>query len=116
MTDGAWGVTVAGDYAYVASRSTNTLSIIDISNPASPAQVGTIGTADLEGARNVAVARGYAYVTSVDAVSLMVIDLPGTYKAAEYFDCTDDNLDTWCSIKAESNTTPISDRRISVPA
>jgi hypothetical protein len=92
--DGAQGVAVAGNYAYVASYIADSLSVIDISNPAGPTQVGTVTSAALNGATAVAVAGNYAYVASYIADSLSVIDLAGTYKAAEYFDCTDDNLDT----------------------
>ncbi|WP_460590081.1 Lcl domain-containing protein [Haliea atlantica] len=92
--DGAGSITVAGDYAYVASRDSDGLTVIDISNPASPIEVDAFTSVNIDGAYDVAVAGDYAYVVGRNSDSLTVIDLAGTYKVAEYFDCTNDNLDT----------------------
>ena len=66
---------MSGSYAYVASIYTDSLTVIDISNPAAPVQVGTVSTADLEGAASVAVSGGYAYVAGSYANSLTIIDI-----------------------------------------
>ena len=51
--DGANNVEVSGNYAYVASAFADSLTIIDISNPASPVQVGTVTSPDLNDAAGV---------------------------------------------------------------
>ncbi len=68
--DPAVDVKVAGQYAYIATRSG--LSVIDVSDPARPLRVGghTIGGA----AENVAVSGNYAYVADFFA-GLVVIDV-----------------------------------------
>src|SRR4030042_1122324 len=86
------GVYVSGKYAYVASGAyswdvytddSDALSIIDISDPANPIQVGYIqddaegGTATaLAGAFEVFVSGKYAYVVSYEDDSLSIIQLP----------------------------------------
>jgi len=73
--NGAFGVFVKGDYAYVAALDADALTIIDISDPTSPTQVGTISTADLSGAFGVFVRGDYAYVTGGIADALTIIDI-----------------------------------------
>ncbi|MEM6810916.1 MAG: LamG-like jellyroll fold domain-containing protein [Pseudomonadota bacterium] len=73
--NGAENVAVAGNYAYVASFTADSLTIIDISTPATPVQVGTISNTDLNGATDVALSGNYAYVTSLFTDSLTVIDI-----------------------------------------
>jgi hypothetical protein len=70
---GSWsvGVTLNGDYAYVANREAG-LQIVDISNPALPVQVGSADTPD--DAVAVAVAGGYAYLAEYDG-GLAVVDV-----------------------------------------
>lgn len=66
-------------YAYVASYSDNALTIIDISNPALPAVVGSIQGAGappwLGGASDVFVVGNYAYVTAYLDDALTIIDV-----------------------------------------
>ena len=38
----AWAVAVAGSYAYVTGGNSDSLAVIDISNPASPSIVGSV--------------------------------------------------------------------------
>ena len=55
----AWGVAVAGSYAYVADWASG-LRVINVANPAAPAEVGVYDTPGY--ATGVAVAGSYAYV------------------------------------------------------
>jgi len=57
----AYGVAVAGNYAYVADESAG-LQVIDISDPANPAIAGSVYTPD--NAYDVTVAGNYSYVAS----------------------------------------------------
>ena len=59
----ARAVAVQGDFAYVATGATG-LSILNISNPDLPREVGFLdyGGIELDGAMDVAVAGDYAYV------------------------------------------------------
>ena len=67
----AYGVAVAGNYAYVADADAG-LQVIDISNPANPQRVGGYDTAGT--AYGVAVAGNYAYVADSDA-GLQILSL-----------------------------------------
>ena len=67
----AWGVAVAGNYAYVADDTAG-LQVIDISNPANPQRVGGYDTAGY--ANGVAVVGNYAYVADGHA-GLQVVDI-----------------------------------------
>jgi len=83
-------VYVSGKYAYVASQNNDSLTIIDISNPANPTEVGVIkddnkgGTATaLDGAQNVYVSGKYAYVTSLSDNGLSIIDISNSSSPKE---------------------------------
>jgi hypothetical protein len=65
------GVTVVGNYAYIADYESG-LRIIDISNPATPLEVGFYDTPGR--AYNVAVAGHYAYIAD-DTGGLRIIDI-----------------------------------------
>ena len=76
------GVSVVGNYAYVASYIDGALSVIDISNPTNPVEVGYIqddyygGTAHaLSGSEDVYVSGNYAYVSSSAADGFSIIDI-----------------------------------------
>jgi len=71
----ARSVTIDGSYAYVASASANSLTVVDISNPSSITQVDTISSTDLDGAHSVTIDGSYAYVASYSANSLTVVDI-----------------------------------------
>ncbi|MCA1800043.1 MAG: hypothetical protein LC650_01970 [Actinobacteria bacterium] len=73
--DTAFGVSVVGDYAYVASYTADSLTVIDVSDPASISITDTITSTDLDGATGVSVVGDYAYVASSVADSLTVIDV-----------------------------------------
>ncbi len=67
----AFGVAVAGGYAYVAAGDAG-LRVIDVSTPSAPVEVGFLDTPG--GALDVAVSGCYAYVADSDA-GLRVIDV-----------------------------------------
>ncbi|HEY4486691.1 MAG TPA: hypothetical protein VJB70_03085, partial [Candidatus Paceibacterota bacterium] len=84
--DGAFDVFVSGRYAYVTGQTDDALSIIDVSDPTSPLQVGVIGDSEigvsatttatgLDGARGIFVSGRYAYVTAQTDGSLSIIDV-----------------------------------------
>ncbi len=66
-------VYVSGRYAYVANYGTDSVSIIDISNPASPVTVSTPTTGD--GSVSVYVSGRYAYVANYNANTMSIIDI-----------------------------------------
>lgn len=76
---GASDVFVSGDYAYVTARTSDTLEIIDVSDPLYPMPVGSIADGDggaiLDGAWSVVVKDAYAYVTAKDGDAVQVIDV-----------------------------------------
>ena len=43
----AYGVAVAGSYAYVTGGASDSLAVIDISNPASPSIVGSVSSSSV---------------------------------------------------------------------
>ena len=69
----ARGVTVSGNYAYVADHELGGLVIFDISDPAAPALVGSYDTPGL--ALSVVVAGNYAYVADHELGGLQVINI-----------------------------------------
>lgn len=94
--DGATGVFVSGNYAYVASSVDDSLSIFDISDPTMITQSGTIvdnnmaGSAtQLDGANSVFVVGSYAYVTAATENSLSVFDVSDPTMISEVSTITD---------------------------
>jgi len=73
--DSARSVFVVGDYAYVASVTADSLTVIDVSDPSSISITDSITSTDLDRARSVFVLGDYAYVASYTADSLTVIDI-----------------------------------------
>jgi hypothetical protein len=78
--DGAYGLYVVGDYAYVAANDDDGLSIIDVSDPSNPIEISQINSSGGEAsvmnfARDVYVTGGYAYVTSSSDDSVTIIDV-----------------------------------------
>jgi len=72
-------VFVSGNYAYVASSTSDALEIVDISNPAAPVHAGSIvngaGGALLDAPRFVFVSGNYAYVASGTSDALEIVDI-----------------------------------------
>ncbi len=81
-------VFVSGNYAYVASSGSNTLEIIDISNPASPVHNGSItdgtGGALLSNPVSVFVLGNYAYVASAASNALEVVNVTDRANPVHY--------------------------------
>src|SRR3989344_5765607 len=74
--DGAISVYVSGRYAYLAAQTADRLTIVDVSNPASPTTVGSVTDAQLDTANAVYVTGNYAYVAaSGNADRLTIVDV-----------------------------------------
>ncbi len=72
--DGANDVVASGSYAYVTSLNSQSLSVIDISNPANPTIVGSMTDPTLW-PDGLAVSGNYAYVAGRTSDSLSVINI-----------------------------------------
>ena len=72
-------VTISGNYAYIASNTSNALEIVNLSNPFVPVHEGRIvnheGGAYLDGPYDVAVSGNYAYVASYRDDAIEIIDI-----------------------------------------
>jgi hypothetical protein len=68
-----FSVYVQGRYAYAVNYNSNTLQIIDVSNPDSPASVGSIGTGTSP--YSVYVQGRYAYVVNAVSNTLQIFDV-----------------------------------------
>ena len=78
LLNGAQSVFISGNYAYVASWSSNSLEILNIADPTNPTHVGSIvtgGGALLNGAQSVYVSGNYAYVASQSSGALEIVDV-----------------------------------------
>ncbi len=74
--DGAFGVKVVGNYAYVTALLDNGLSIIDISNPSAPVEVGYLNdSVTLAGIYGLDVSGGYAYLCAGGTEGLVILDV-----------------------------------------
>jgi hypothetical protein len=71
--NGPRNVVAQGGYAYVINALSNTMSVVDISNPNSPVQISTttVGTKP----RDVAVSGRYSYVLNHDSQDLYIVDI-----------------------------------------
>ncbi len=79
LPDLVMGIVVVGDYAYVADASAG-LRIINISNPAVPAEVGFHDTPDI--AEGIVVAGRYAYIAD-NSSGLRIIDIVNPFAPTE---------------------------------
>ncbi|MEK6837895.1 MAG: hypothetical protein AABX69_04545, partial [Nanoarchaeota archaeon] len=71
-----YSVFVSGSYAYVASSDANSLTVVDVSNPASPVIKGSVqDDKKLRGPYSVFVSGNYGYVTSYGFNRLTVVDV-----------------------------------------
>ncbi len=68
-------VYVQGSYAYIVNNTSNTLQVINISNPASPVVTGTSLTTGLSGPYSIFVQGRYAYVTNNTGATLQIFDV-----------------------------------------
>mgnify|MGYP000880832583 FL=1 len=76
LLDYAISVAVSGSYAYVAAHHSDSLVVVDVSNPASPVIWGSVVSSSLlDGPANVAVSGVYAYVAASESDALVVVDV-----------------------------------------
>ena len=90
----AHGVVVSGSYAYVASALSDSLTVIDVSDPAGPVQVGTITNAQLAGTYDVALSGDYAYLASATSDRLNVIDVSNPFAPVQVGTVTSTDLNS----------------------
>lgn len=71
---------IVGNYLYVINMDgTGPMTIVDISDPASPAVVGSVGNASMNAARDIRVVGRYAYVASfTDTVTIIDVANPAS--------------------------------------
>lgn len=72
------GISLSGNYAYVTANAADRLNVIDISNPLSPAIVGSVYDSSLlDGAEDVFIFGNYVYVTTeaLGADRLTIVDV-----------------------------------------
>ncbi len=65
----------SGDYLYVVNQTSDSLVIVDASDPTALSVVGSITNSNLDGAIDIAVSGNYAYVVSMLSNRLSVIDI-----------------------------------------
>jgi hypothetical protein len=79
LLQGAAGVFVNGNYAYIASSISNALEVVDVSVKSSPVHFASLvhgtGGAILQGANAICVAANKAYVTSTGSNAIEIIDV-----------------------------------------
>jgi hypothetical protein len=77
---GATSVDISGKYAYVTAYSDNRFTVVDITDPTAPVEIGSLkDNARLNGPRTVKVAGKYAYVTSDTGDSLTILNIANPY-------------------------------------
>jgi hypothetical protein len=74
-TSGAYGLFVAGRYAYVTNYSGNTMQIIDLKSPSAAAVVGTYSTGASSNPTGIYVQGRYAYITTFTSNTLQIVDV-----------------------------------------
>lgn len=79
---GAWGIARSGDYLLVSSSGTSKLFVVDVSNPAAPAVVGSTPDADTAGGfigggnvRDVVVKGSHAYIADYNNNVVYSVDI-----------------------------------------
>jgi len=68
-----YSITVSGRYAYVANLSSNSISVVDISNPSAPIEIAT--TSVEINPMSITVSGRYAYVANLSSNSISVVDI-----------------------------------------
>jgi hypothetical protein len=69
-------IVAVGNYAYVTSYNTQTLSIVDLTNPDAPAVLGTYVNASIAHANGLAVVGNYAYVGRLGGLTVIDVSNP----------------------------------------
>ncbi|AGB48832.1 hypothetical protein Metho_0567 [Methanomethylovorans hollandica DSM 15978] len=70
-----YGIDISGNYAYIANGDAG-ITVIDISNPASPTILGSYDTDGF--ARDIAISGNYAYVADVSSLLIVDISVPSS--------------------------------------
>src|SRR3989338_4979424 len=96
--DGAISVYVSGRYAYLAAQTADRLTIVDVSNPASPTTVGSVTDAQLDTANAVYVTGNYAYMAAETADGLTIVDVSNPSSPAIVGSVTSTQLDSAYSV------------------
>ena len=97
-------VHIQGNYAYVTASVSNSLTVIDISDPDNPTRKGTIqDNINLDGAQNVYVQGNYAYVAVHNTDRLTVIDISDPNNPILIESISDSNLDAAWNIYIQGN-------------
>ena len=77
--EGASSVAISGDFAYVSSLTSDSITVVDISNPQNPTEVAVVndgdGGASLNGPGGIKIAGRYAYVTLAVDNGLQILDI-----------------------------------------
>ncbi|MBB3123284.1 hypothetical protein FHS04_000781 [Mesoflavibacter sabulilitoris] len=75
--DGAYGIDVSGNYAFVAARNINRVQVIDISDVNNPLEVSFIDLTPfgVDHVVSLKIQGNYAYVTAINTDSLSIIDI-----------------------------------------
>jgi len=71
--NGPLGIAVSGRYAYVTNENSNSVSVVDISNPMASRQIATTSIGNY--AQDIAVAGQYAYAANSNSNSISVVDV-----------------------------------------
>lgn len=74
---------IQGNYLYLSVPASNSMTVVNVTNPASPTEAGYIlngGLVKLQGPTGIAVSGNYAYVTSewTDSLEIINISVPST--------------------------------------
>ena len=113
-----YSVFVQGNYAYVTSIASDTLEIVDISNPKNPTHAGKItngtGGAVLDYPTSIFVQGNHAYVTSIASDALEIVELENTY-TTEVTATTENTIENINSLKYGFNITDIADNKQRYP-
>jgi PGF-pre-PGF domain-containing protein len=100
--NGAMSVFVSGDYAYVPGSLSNTLVIVNVSNPAAPAIAGSIadgaGGAKVWNPLSVYVVGDYAYVASDLSDAMEIVDVSDPANPIHAASISNEYLNGACSV------------------
>lgn len=78
--NGAIGLFIVNNYAYVVSRVGNSLTILDITEPTAPIILSTlIDAVNLVDTRSLYISGKYAYIPSFDNDSLVIVDISNVF-------------------------------------
>jgi len=74
--DGAMGIAVDGNHAYISAFRSDSVAVVDISTTSSPILAGQlIDAANMNGAKGIAVDGNYAYLAVYYSDDVAVVDI-----------------------------------------